>query len=88
MGGSGPGVAASQHWELADVVIEEVETDTVVGISINGIAFHTRAQSLDVGAIHRVDGELEQEHSPTSTAKSAVERKWLSLTMFCQAESR
>ena len=46
---------------MADVVIEEVETvDTVVGISINGIAFaHEVAQSLDVEiAIHRnVDGE-------------------------------
>ena len=46
---------------MADVVIEEVESvDTVVGISINGIAFaHEVAQSLDVEvAIHRnVDGE-------------------------------
>ena len=46
---------------MADVVMEEVEeVDTVVGISINGIAFaHEVAQALDVEvAIHRnVDGE-------------------------------
>ena len=39
---------------MADVVIEEVEAvDTVVGISINGIAFaHEVAQSLDVAPSH------------------------------------
>tara|TARA_Y100000589_G_scaffold29727_2_gene24886 strand:- start:1551 stop:2162 length:612 start_codon:yes stop_codon:yes gene_type:complete len=46
---------------MADVVMEETEeVDTVVGISINGIAFaHEVAQALDVEvAIHRnVDGE-------------------------------
>ena len=46
---------------MADVVMEEVEeVDTIVGISINGIAFaHEVAQALDVEvAIHRnVDGE-------------------------------
>ena len=46
---------------MADVVLEEIdEVDTVVGISINGIAFaHEVAQSLDVEvAIHRnVEGE-------------------------------
>ena len=46
---------------MADVVMEEAEeVDTVVGISINGIAFaHEVAQALDVEvAIHRnVDGE-------------------------------
>ena len=46
---------------MADVVLEEVEEiDTIVGISINGIAFaHEVAQALDVEvAIHRnVDGE-------------------------------
>ena len=46
---------------MADVVLEEVESvDTIVGISINGIAFaHEVAQALDVEvAIHRnVDGE-------------------------------
>ena len=46
---------------MADVVIEEFdETEIVVGISINGIAFaHEVAQALDVEvAIHRnVDGE-------------------------------
>ena len=64
---------------MADVVMEEAEeVDTVVGISINGIALHTKLLKHSMLKLQFTEMSMAsqvQAHFRTNTVKSEAERR-------------